>query len=197
VKKVLSAVLGAILLTTLFVSPVLANPPWYDGPGGPDDKDLQTTPWAPFHRALATDGLVDITGGDASGFVVFVCQSQEGFDYSVDVKGLAKGTYEVKAIPLVDEPEFDFSGGFPFPVILVTSDDVGHGPYDLGSVTIGGKNEGQVEGVVGLDPGEYIWQIVVVDSGGTTILSTIPSQPANPDWPLGIPGDPVGFEVFP
>jgi hypothetical protein len=198
VKRVLSAALGAILLMSLSVSPVLADPPWYNGPdGGYSAKEQHAPPWTD-EKVKATDGLIDVTGGNASGFVSFVCESQEGFDFSVDAKGLARGTYDVIAIPLVDEPEWLFDGTpFPWPVIWVTSDDAAHGPYDLGSITIGGENEGELEGVLSLDPGEYYYQIVVVDSAGTTILSTIPSLPANPDWPLGIPGDPAGFGVFP
>jgi hypothetical protein len=197
-KKVILLVLGTILLTTLVASPVLADPPWYNGvPGGYAAKEQNAPPWTE-EKVKATDALVDMTGGSASGFVSFVCETQEGFDYSVDVKGLATGQYDVIAIPLEDEPEFDFPN-FPA-VIFLTSDDAAHGPYDLGSINIGGKGEGELEGVVSLPPGFYLWQIVVVDSGDVTVLSTLPSGPpiSGTDWfPDPTPGDHAGFIVFP
>ncbi len=199
-KKAISVLFGAILLMTLFASPVLANPPWYDGPGGPDAKHIQTTPWEPHHRSIATDGLIDPTGGSASGFIVFLCESQEGFEYSVNVKGLAAGNYEVRGIPLQNEPEWDEILGFPN-VALATSSDWGAYAYKVID-TIAVSSEGEVEGVVSsLPPGGYLWQIDVVDlSSGTVVLTTIPSGPPipfTPWWPSPTPGDHVGFGVYP
>lgn len=190
-RKLALVLVGVALLMSLPVPSVLAAPPWYDGPGGPDDKHLQTTPWEPFHRALATDGLIDPTGGSATGFITFVCESQEGFEYSVDVKGLAPGTYQVTGIPLANEPEWTPGG-----IILVTSVDYGLYPSLLiGTVNVNGTGEGEVEGVVGLPPGGYLWEIDVVDPAGVVILRTI--RTSDPGVPPGFPGDHVGFFVYP
>lgn len=198
-------------LMILFVSPALAAPPWYDGPGGQDEKGvtgknlphLQTTPWSPDHRALATDGLVPTMEGpaEAAGFVTFVCQSQEGFEYGVDVKGLDEGWYQIIAQPKIqnvflppDTIRVVESDGFPESVLI-------------NNIHVGPSGEAEVEGVVKAAPGFYVWQIIVqkLDGDEPIVLTTIQPIISEPEdcQPTGnlaidIPncvGDPVDFQV--
>jgi hypothetical protein len=96
-KRLMMALLGAVLLLSLVATPALADPPPYQ-------EDPNPPWWSGGHKAIVTDSLVGATG---NGYVRFLCQSQQGFEYSVGVHGLSKGKYTVKAVSLgfmVDPP---------------------------------------------------------------------------------------------
>jgi hypothetical protein len=82
-----------------------------------------------------------------SGWVTFTCftngQAPKGFDYTVTAKGIDRGRYEVYA-------------HFPTRVLL-------------GTLNVGGKGEGELQGFYDLDPGMYEVQITV-ELEGTVIL---------------------------
>jgi hypothetical protein len=94
------------------------------------------------------------------GWVNFVCASDQpsgnnlptGFDFSITVKGLARGRYNVLAR--------------------------GSTTYALGTLTVGRSGEGELKGFYDLGAGFYVWQIEVY-SGSTLVLQTHPSDPAD------------------
>lgn len=94
------------------------------------------------------------------GWVTFVCASDKpggqnlptGFEFSINVKGMSRGKYDVKA--------------------------VGATTYMLGTLNVSGKGEGELKGFYDLDAGFYVWQIEVY-SGSTLLLQTHPSDPAD------------------
>jgi hypothetical protein len=94
------------------------------------------------------------------GWVTFVCASDKpggqnlpkGFDFSITVKDVPQGKYDVKA--------------------------VGATTYTLGTLNVGGKGEGELKGFYDLGAGFYVWQIEVY-SGSTLMLQTHPSDPAD------------------
>lgn len=135
-------------------------------------------------KNIVRDPLVN-SGGATSGWVTFPCQSLEGFQYSVAVKGLSSHTtYEVWALslPAVYVPELS--------TWLPTSDGGGVW-YALGIIHTNGKGEGEVTGLIPLPAthlflpfGLYGWVIIVFDPTEVPVL-----------WsPLD---DPVDFAVFP
>jgi hypothetical protein len=177
-KRLMMALLGAVLLLSLVATPALAAPPGYQ-------EDPNPPWWSGGHKAIVTDSLVGATG---NGYVRFLCQSQQGFEYSVGVYELSKGKYTVKAVSLpsmVDPPYWPTSDG----------DGV---TYPLGTINVKPSGDGEVEGIVSLpllghspleiSPGIYIypyeWKIIVEDSDGNIVLATLPE-------------DPAGFAVFP
>lgn len=189
-RKVLLALLAALILLLVPVSAVLADPKYglikanrrkhivrnwlYDSsyPGGFDPQN------PPSYRDLGV-----------SGSVTFACQSVEGFQYSVAVKGLASGTtYDVRAVSLATAflPEPPAGADQP------TSDGGGN-TYPLGTITTNGQGEGEVTGLVPLPAthyflpfGWYGWEIKVADAG-EDVLWTIPEDPIDfvvfPEWP--------------
>jgi hypothetical protein len=75
------------------------------------------------------------------GWVTFTCftngQAPKGFDYTVTVKGIDRGRYEVYAT---------FNAG---------------PPVFLGILRVGGRGEGELQGFYDLDPGDYEVQVTV------------------------------------
>lgn len=214
-KMQLGLIMVLLAMPTLLVTTVSAAPKWYK----PDTAtvypwlsgaEMHATPWA-AHRVRATDPLLVVESLDPTlfgedppedgwsldyqlgGWVTFVCASQEGFDYSIDVYGLdPKTKYDVVA--------FDVFGS-----TLV----------DLGDVSTDKEGEGEIEGVIGLDPGFYVYAISV-NLDGTPVLQTLPpytfydSELDEPIVELPPPfgpmplngllwtlGDAADFEVFP
>jgi hypothetical protein len=168
-KKLISILLGAILLVSLIPSTVLADPPPYQ-PGNPPG-------WFPFPKNHVTDPLVGTTG---SGYIRFLCQSKQGFEYSVGIKGLTPGsTYSVEALSL---PTILLPPGTPVP----TSDGSGV-LYALGSITTDGEGEGELDdGLISLPStnpflpfGAYNWVIRVKDSTGTIVLQSVAGDEAD------------------
>lgn len=83
--KVLLALLGAMIVLLVPVSAVLADP-----------GDGLNTPNNP-RKHIVRDSLYD-SDNVRSGWVAFACESVEGFQYSVAVKGLTPHTtYDVRA----------------------------------------------------------------------------------------------------
>ena len=171
-KKLMFALLGAVLLVSLIATPALANPAY-------------GLIKANARKHIVRNWLFSDIGAwtQVGGHVTFACQSVEGFQYSVAVKGLTPGSvYTVEAVSL--DEAWTPDGNLP------TSDgeDV---VYSLGSITTDGEGEGEVEGLIPLSPthpflpfGFYGWEIVVKDSNGSEVLRTAPS-------------DPIDFQVFP
>lgn len=176
--KLASVILGALLLLSL-VSPVaLADPGTFVFKNPPK--------WAGGHRAMVTDPLVSTSGGPEYGYVRFPCQSKEGFEYSIGVKGLASNMeYTVQAASRGEL--IDPGTG----LILPTSDGAGN-IYPLGIMKTGKDGDGEVSGLValpathplGLPFGIYEWDIQVLDSSGAVVLQSSED-------------DPVGLQVFP
>ncbi|HLC29576.1 MAG TPA: hypothetical protein VJM51_02200 [Dehalococcoidia bacterium] len=177
-RKVSVALLTAILLATLVPSPALANPP---------EGAITENP----RKTIVRDPLAP-TGADpdALGWVTFACESVEGFQYSISVKGLVpNATYTVSAVaqPLAFVP-------VP-PFFLPTSDFPAS--YALGTVHTNGKGEGKLDNGLILLPathpflpfGLYEWAVEVKDSSATTVL--VPG----PDLFFG-GTDYNGFQVF-
>lgn len=124
---------------------------------------------------------------DISGSVTFACQSLEGFEYSVSVKGLSpRTTYSVQAESL----EAAFRPFPPFNGWVATSDGDGQ-TYSLGNIRTNRNGEGEVSGLFSLPPGIYNWEIKVDDPDGIEVLRTIQCIP------YSVPGDPIDFDVFP
>ena len=179
-KKLMLALLGAALLTSLVATPALADPP---------TRVLNNPPkWTGGHRAQVTDLLIPALGSPeptASGYVRFACQSKQGFEYSIGVKGLTGGTYTVWANPL----PLAYPPGMP----PTPTSDAGSPPYWLGVINPSADGDGEIDdGLVPLPAthpfslpfGLYNWQIVVKNSGGTVVLEITP-------------GDEAEFVVFP
>ncbi|MFQ5759327.1 MAG: hypothetical protein ACE5IF_06585 [Candidatus Bathyarchaeia archaeon] len=205
-----------LVMLMLLVATASAAPKWYreDGafvyPWISFVEKKHMVPWFeehPPHRAsdpLLVAGSLDLPLPPGSepppegrsleyelgGWVTFICESQEGFEYSIDVKGLDPRTmYDVVA--------FDV-----FSATLV----------DLGDISTDKDGEGEIEGVIeGLSPGFYVYAISV-NLEGTPILQTLPPYtfydsaldaipiPELP-MPLGVLlwtfGDSADFEMFP
>jgi hypothetical protein len=174
-KGLITALLGAVLLLSLIATPALADPPAYQ-------EDPNPPWWSGGHKAIVTDPLVGATG---SGYVRFLCQSQQGFEYSIGIKGLERDTYTVKANALfIVDPD----GPGPAPA-LPTSD--GGATYTLGSIRTHRDGDGELEGTVNLPAthpflpfGLYGWEVTVEDSTSTVVLATLNIDPAD-------------FQVFP
>ena len=172
-KKLVMTSLATVLLLSLVVTPALADPA--------RGRIVEN----PRKHIVRNSVFSDIgTWTQVAGWVTFACQSVEGFQYSVAVKGLAPGTtYDVRAEALfVVDPD----GPGPIPP-TPTSD--GGSVYALGSITANGEGEGEVEGLITLPAshpflpfGMYGWEIVVSD--GVDVLRTAPF-------------DPIDFQVFP
>jgi len=122
---------------------------------------------------------------DVSAWITFVCQSVEGFQYSVAVRGLSPSTtYTVRGVSLglitIPNPAPP-----PPPMITVPTSDVAGTTYSLGSITTNGEGEGEVSGMISLPAwhpfipgiGLYAWEIRVADLGTTDVLWTIPADP--------------------
>ena len=137
-------------------------------------------------KHIVRNYLIDDVG-DVSGYVVFACQSVEGFQYSVSVKGLDPFTaYTVRAESLsaLWAPFPPFFGWTP------TSDGGGN-THSLGVINTNGEGEGEVSDLVPLLPGMYNFEIIVADPDGIDVLWTIPCIP------YVVPGDSVDFFVLP
>ena len=142
-------------------------------------------------KHIVRNYLID-SFGEVSGYVVFACQSVEGFQYSVSVKGLQPSTtYNVRAesMALVYLPPPDDT--------WVPTSDGGGNTYILGSIITDGDGEGEVSGLYTLSAshlflpfGLYGWEIKVAPQVGADMLWTIP--PVGEDH-----GDPIDFQVFP
>jgi hypothetical protein len=168
-------IIGVLLLSLILV-PVLAYPPEY----GLLKENKR--------KHIVRNYLVD-SDEIVSGHIVFACQSVEGFQYSVAVRGLQPGTtYNVRAesMALVHLPP---------PIGVVPSSDGGGNTYLLGSITTDGEGEGEVSGLITLPAshlflpfGLYGWEIKVADQSSNDVLWTIPIGPGF---------DPIDFVVFP
>ena len=179
----------SIMFLTLLLIPiafVAANPDWIDEP-------WETYPWVQYKITgsgihIAIDPLFDSSivgailpfepGVDdlVKGWVTFTCNTDnptqknapKGFDFSVTVKDIPAGSYDVVAHPTVayipnDDPPPD--------VLIVPSIDFGFPPYALGTINVGGDGEGELDGFYDLPAGFYAWRITVVSSG-TPVLET-------------------------
>ncbi len=167
-----------LVLSLLSVAIVAANPDW---------MDFGMYPWVHFKITgsgthIASDPLFDSTIVNTippfepsavdllKGWVTFKCNTDnptqknapKGFDYSVTAKGIPAGSYDVMAYPTMGFPPV----GDPIP-----SDDMGSGPYSLGTLIVGGDGEGELEGFYDLSAGDYAWRITV-ESAGTPIIET-------------------------
>ncbi len=177
---VLAVVISAISLLSL-VS-VNAVPVW---------DTFGMYPWVNFHVLgtgvhIASDPLFDsATIGDfppfdpsaadyVKGWVTFPCSSDKplgenlltGFHFSITVKDVPKGTYEVWAEPTWGTPPP------PAPPVSYPSDDLGEGPYLLGTFRItGNRARGGLKGFWDMDAGDYVWKITV-KLDGTPIAET-------------------------
>ena len=170
-KNLALGALAAVLFSTLVMTPALANPP----EGAVTENTRKTIVRDP----LGPTGV----DPDALGWVTFACESVEGFQYSVSVKGLVpNATYTLEAISLP-------SAWTPFGV-LPSSDFPAGALYPLGTIHTNGKGEGKLnEGLLPLPAthlflpfGLYEFVVVVKDSSGTAVLD---------GWI-----DPNGFQVF-
>lgn len=166
-----------IVLLVSFAAPVSADPGTFVFPHPPK--------WSGGHRAMVTDPLVSTVGGAEYGYVRFPCQSKQGFEYSIGIKGLAPhSTYYLAAVSL---PFAYPPGSGPVP----TSDGGGR-LYRLGTIRTGADGDGELDnGLVVLPAthpflpfGLYNWEIRVRDSSGTVVLHS----PAD---------DTVELQVFP
>lgn len=175
-RKILLALLGVMLLLLVPLSTAFADPE-YGRITGRDDPTDKGNPQKHIVRNFIYGS------GDDIGWVTFACQSVEGFQYSVAVKGLAsRTTYDVQAVSL--------GGSDGAPGVI----------YPLGTIRTNGKGEGEVRGLVPLPlAGHFLvgpippflpvpayvynWDIQVVDAAGVVVLSS----PAI---------DPVDFVVF-
>jgi hypothetical protein len=184
VKKLKKHVI-LIALTLTLALPLIAiqaNPEW---------DTFGMYPWINFKITesglhIASDPLFEstvvntITPFDPSavdllkGWVTFPCATDQttqnnalkGFEFSITAKGLPRGRYQVMAYPtLAFLP--DGSGG----IIVVPSDDFGGPAYSLGTLRVGGKGEGELEGFYDLAAGFYAWRITV-ELNGIPILET-------------------------
>ncbi len=176
-KRTLSIIFLTLLL--LPIAFVAANPNW---------MDFGMYPWVHFKITgsgihIASDPLFNstIVGAIApydpnatdllKGWVTFTCSTDrpdqknapKGFDFSVTAKGIPAGSYDVMAYPTIAFPPPPDS---PYP-----SDDLGSGPYSLGTLIVGGSGEGELEGFYDLPAGTYAWRITV-ESSGTPIIET-------------------------
>jgi len=123
-------VLFLSLVAVTVIVPVLAYPPQYG---------LIT---ANNNKHIVRNYLYD-NNGLVSAWITFACQSVEGFQYSVTVRGLSPGTtYSVRAESLtsVFVPEIGW---------LPTSDGAGN-TYSLGTITVNGEGKGEVSGLIPL-----------------------------------------------
>ncbi len=217
-KMKLGFIMVLLVMPMLLATTASAKPKWYR----PENATLypwlsvyekpRFVPWFDHHPPhRATDPLLVVESLDPTlwgedppedgwsldyelgGWVTFMCESQEGFDYSIDVKGLdPKTKYDVSA----------------FDVLSLTM-------VDLGDISTDKDGEGEIEGVIGLDPGFYVYAISV-NLDGTPILQTLSPNtfydPDLPDWIIPLPepwgptlledmlwilGDAADFEVFP
>jgi len=159
----------ALLIPLASIAGAFANPVW---------TTFGLYPWVNFKVTpsglhIANDPLFyssdvgSITFGDPSaassmkGWVTFVCGSENpkntptGFEYTVEIKDVAKGAYTVKAYPLAGSSDFG----------SVVS-------YTLGTITVGSKGDGSVSGFIDLaGPAFYDWRISVELNGAPVIVS--------------------------
>jgi hypothetical protein len=175
--------IGLIAIILVLVLPIVAinaAPIW---------ETFGMYPWVNFKVTksgihIASDPLFDSTvvasipPGDPGavdlmkGWVTFKCATDrpdqknapKGFGFSVTVKGISAGSYEVMAFPTL-------AYFAPPPAPGIPSDDMGSGPYSLGTLIVGGDGEGELEGFYDLSAGFYAWRITV-ESAGTPILET-------------------------
>lgn len=175
-KKLIIALIMVVLFVPLFVVPAFAYPPKYG------------LIKANKRKHIVRNYLYD-SAGDVSGWVTFACQSVEGFQYSIAVRGLSpRTTYTVRAesLPTAYLPP-------PVNATLPTSDGPGN-TYSLGTIKTNGEGEGEVTGLIPLSSwhpflpfGLYNWEIRVADPIGTDVLWTIPADPIDfvvfPAWP--------------
>jgi len=182
-KHIILTTLCLTLISSLALSAtiVLADPAWIttvDGPEGPIDA----YPWINWKETgtglhIINDPLFDSAEVDAltpmdtsaaayvKGWVTFLCtdvtpeknKMPSGFEYSITVKDVPQGTYTVKAYPhgAIVPPNFDW----------VWSDDLGEGPYTLGTFkVVGNRARGHLKGFYDMPTGFYAWNIVVEHS---------------------------------
>ena len=165
----------ALLLAASILVPVFAKQP-------PEYGLIKANKRKHIVRNYLYDGLT------VSGWVTFICQSTEGFQYSVAVRDLDPTTmYTVRALSLAAA----FAGLDPDgnPIFLLTSDGPGN-YYPLGTISTNGEGEGEVTGLVSLPAthailpfGLYAFEIQVLDSAGIVLVTISP--------------DPIDFQVFP
>ncbi len=174
-----------LVLALLSVAIVAGNPEWITSiPGVPIGYPWLNFKILPNGLHVASDPLFessivnDIPPFDPEatdllmGWVTFTCATNghapTGFDFSVTAKGIPAGTYDVMAHPTVeflpDEPPIE-------------SDDLGSGPYLLGTIRVRGNGEGELEGFYDMPAGSYAWRITV-ELDGTPILETHFIDPA-------------------
>ncbi len=168
-KKIALIGVFALLIPLVSIASVSANPvwttfglyPWVNFKVTPSGLHIANDPLfyssdvasiAPFDPAAAS--LM-------KGWVTFVCGSENsknpptGFEYTIEIKDVAKGTYTVKAYPLAGSSDFG----------SVVS-------YSLGTITVGSKGEGDVSGFYDLaGPAFYDWKITV-ELNGTPIIES-------------------------
>ena len=175
-KKLILGLIMVVLFVFSFVVPAFAYPPKYG------------LIKANKRKHIVRNYLYD-SAGDVSGWVTFACQSVEGFQYSVAVRGLSLGTnYTVRAESLADV----FVPG----IGLVPTTDGSGNTYSLGTIMTNGEGEGEVDdGLIPLPAthpslpfGLYGWEIKVADTTtGVDVLWTIPADPIDfvvfPAWP--------------
>ena len=173
------ALIAIILVLVLPIVAINAAPIW---------ETFGFYPWVNFKVTksgihIASDPLFDSTIVDTippfdpgavdlmKGWVTFKCSTDrpdqknapKGFGFSVTAKGIPAGSYDVMAYPTLAFPPPPDS---PYP-----SDDMGSGPYSLGTLIVGGSGEGELEGFYDLPAGTYAWRITV-ESSGTPVIET-------------------------
>ena len=119
--------------------------------------------------------------------MTFACQSLDGLEYSVSVKGLDPSTtYTVRAESLS-------ALWAPFPPFFgwIPTSDGGGNTHSLGAINTNREGEGEVSDLVPLLPGIYNFEIIVADPDGIDVLWTIPCIP------YVVLGDSVDFFVLP
>ncbi|MBI2852665.1 MAG: hypothetical protein HYX84_06155 [Chloroflexi bacterium] len=168
-RKLMMALLSAILLIVLVAAPVSADP-----------KNEGTLTERNPRKNVVRDPLAGTAAApDAKGWVVFPCESLAGFEYSISIKGLAPNTtYTLMAVAQEEIfAGFDDAGN---PVFLPTSDFPAR--YDLGSITTNAGGEGELDnGLVPLPPGLYAWDIQAFD-GDTQVLQSAIDPVFGPDF---------------
>ena len=219
-KKVLIGVISAIALS-LVLSPavVLAGPPTTPNYGVVDPLKLwdPPPPWfsdvekvIPAQNApggqirVVTDDLAPTDeGGDASGTIVFPCQSIVGFKYDAAITGLAPmSTYTVTGAQgirfrfFLSDPgdgSIELEPGVWASPWLATPID----PLDLGTFRSDANGSGGVRGTIRLEAG-YVYEVSVEvsDANGTQILGpALEPNPIPPYDPPMVP-DTTGFMVY-
>lgn len=111
------------------------------------------------------------------GWVTFTCATDKpsqknapkGFDFSVTIKDVPLGSYQVMAYPTL--------AFFPDGTVI-PSDDLGRPPYLLGTLHVGGSGEGELEGFYDMPAGFFAWRITV-ESGGVPMYETHWIDPAD------------------